>query len=96
MSIAGTIPCSVIGKGEFFVLWASGDSMIEAGIDDGDLVIVRKQTDVPTGKIVAALVDGDSTLRRLCCDKEKNGRYLHPENSKADYPDTHWSGLMLE
>ena len=37
-----SFPCSVIGKGEFFVLRASGDSMVDAGIDHGDLVIVRK------------------------------------------------------
>lgn len=82
-----SFPCSVIGTGDFFVLRAAGDSMADAGIDSGDLVIVRKQTDAPTEKIVAALVDGSSTLKRLCYDKKQCRPYLHPENNAAGYPD---------
>lgn len=91
-----SFPCSVIGMGEFFILRAVGDFMVDAGIGEGDLVIVRKQTDVPIGNIVAALVDSGSTLKRLCYDRDKNGCYLHPENSKADYPDTYGNGFFVQ
>ena len=90
-----SLPCSVIGTGEFFILRAVGDSMVDAGIDDGDLVIVRKQTEANTGDIVAALVDGGSTLKRLFYDKH-NRPYLHPENREAGYPDIVGTELSIQ
>jgi len=90
-----SFPCSVIGRGDFFVLRASGDSMVDAGIDHGDLVIVRKQEEAKTGDIVAALVDGGSTLKRLLYDKH-NRPYLHPENREAGYPDIVGTELSIQ
>ena len=81
--------------GEFFVLRAAGDSMVDAGIDHGDLVIVRKQEEANTGDIVAALVDGGSTLKRLLYDKH-NRPYLHPENREAGYPDIVGTELSIQ
>ena len=79
------LPRSLVGQGEFFVLRASGNSMIDAHIEDGDLVIIRKQETAHPGEIVAALIDDHtSTLKRLCYDTGGNP-YLHPENS--DYED---------
>jgi repressor LexA len=49
----------------FFLLKVRGDSMINAGILDGDLVLVRPQREAPNGTIVVALVDGDATVKRL-------------------------------
>ena len=56
----------MLGGGEHFALEVRGDSMIEAGILDGDLVLIRKQTTADTGDIVVALVDDEeATLKRL-------------------------------
>ena len=74
---------SVFGSGDFYVLRASGDSMIDAQIDDGDLVVVREQQDAGIGEIVVALTDEEkNTLKRLEYDSEKRRYYLHPENEK--------------
>lgn len=83
------IPINVglLGYGEYFGLIARGDSMIDAGIDDGDTVYVRKQNTAIDGEIVVAMVEDEysdgwsATLKRFYRDM-KNGRYiLHPENS---------------
>ncbi|MBR1553331.1 MAG: HTH domain-containing protein [Schwartzia sp.] len=81
------LPQTFLGNGEFFILRASGESMVDAGIDDGDMVVIRKQYDVPRWKIVAATIDGGSTLKRLCYDNDRKEYYLHPENSEIDFPD---------
>jgi len=76
---------SVFGSGSFYVLRASGDSMIEAGIDSGDLIIIKEQNSANIGDIVVALTDEDkNTLKRLCYDGEAKSFYLHPENQKLD------------
>jgi DNA polymerase V len=63
-----------------FFARASGDSMIGAGIHDGDLLIVDRSISPENGKIVIAAVFGDLTVKRYVRDKEK--AYLYPENSK--------------
>ena len=80
------IDVSLLGYGEYFGLIARGDSMIDAGIYDGDTVYVRKQNTAFDGEIVVALVEDEftdgwnATLKRFYRDV-KNGRYiLHPEN----------------
>ena len=57
-----SLPASMFGKGTFFLLRARGESMIEAGISPGDLVLVRKQSEVMDGDIVVALVANENTL----------------------------------
>jgi repressor LexA len=60
------VPMSLVGAGEHYALEVSGDSMIEAGILDGDTVIIRRADTAETGQIVVALVDeGEVTLKRL-------------------------------
>ncbi len=84
------IPTSMLGDGKYFVLIADGDSMIDAGITDGDLVIVRQTNQADYNKIVVALdVDNRSTLKRLMYDEESRQPYLHPENPEYEdiYPD---------
>ena len=72
------LPRAVFGKGELFMLRAFGDSMIEAGINKGDLLVIRKQETAENGDIAVALVDGENTLKRFY---RKNGKIvLHPEN----------------
>lgn len=76
------LPLSLIGKGDFYILRANGDSMIEAGIDDGDLVIVRRQNSANEGQMVVALVDDEATLKRFYPEKDRIR--LHPENSSME------------
>lgn len=76
------LPVSIFGRGELFIVRASGDSMIEAGIDDGDLVVVHKQDFANEGDIVVALVDNENTLKRYYRDDELQCVRLHPENSE--------------
>lgn len=86
---------SVFGNGDFYALRASGDSMIEAQIDDGDLVIIREQQTANIGDIVVALTDEDkNTLKRLRFDEDKQSYYLHPENK--DMEDIYVSDLRVQ
>lgn len=76
---------SVFGRGSFYVLKASGASMIDAQIDDGDLVIIREQENANIGDIVVALTDEEkNTLKRLSYNHDKESYYLHPENKELD------------
>ena len=79
------MPKSVVGVGEFFALTAKGDSMIDAGIDDGDIVIVRIQNYATEGQIIVALLDDEATLKRYYLDRKHRSVILHPENK--DYED---------
>lgn len=74
-----TLPRSFTGFGEFFMLTVKGDSMIEVGILEGDLVLVRRQETVNNGEIAVALLEDEATLKRFY--KEKNTIRLQPENS---------------
>jgi len=76
------LPESFVGKGKFYLLKASGNSMIRAGINDGDLVLIRQQQTAEIGDIVVALVDNEVTLKRLQFDGERKSYYLHPENGR--------------
>ncbi len=61
-----TVPPEMLGGGEHFALEVKGDSMIEAGILDGDTVLIRKSDTADTGDIVVALIDDEeATLKRL-------------------------------
>lgn len=79
-----TLPTAIFGKGELYILRANGDSMIEAGIDDGDLVVIRKQQTANEGQIIVALVEGQSTLKRYFRDDKRKKIVLHPENKEMD------------
>ena len=59
------------GMQDIFALVVKGDSMIEDGIFDGDYIFVRKQSDAPNGEIVAAMVDGEATVKRLYREGER-------------------------
>ena len=71
---------SNIGKGRFFALRVRGDSMINAGINNGDLVIIKRQPLAENGDIVAALIDNEATLKRLSLSNDEV--FLLPENEK--------------
>ena len=75
------LPSLIFGKGDMYLLHASGDSMTGAGIDDGDLVLIRKQEEAHHGDIVVAYVEGEgNTLKRF--HQYGNTVFLHPENPK--------------
>lgn len=78
------LPVALFGKGNFFILRAYGDSMIEAGIDNGDLVLIRQQNYADEGQIVVALMEDEATLKRFYTEPKKHRIRLHPENSRMD------------
>ncbi len=73
------LPTELVGDGPVFLLEVKGDSMIDAGIHEGDLVAIHKQPDARDGEIVACLIDGEeATVKRL---QRRDGKvYLHSEN----------------
>ncbi|MFH8386955.1 transcriptional repressor LexA [Kitasatospora sp. NPDC018058] len=72
------LPRQLVGEGELFALTVRGDSMIEAAICDGDTVVVRRQPIAENGDIVAAMIDGEATVKRL---KREDGQvWLMPHN----------------
>lgn len=73
------LPLSFTGSGEFFMLTIKGDSMIEAGIFENDMVLVRRQQSADNGDIIVALLEDEATVKRFY--KENNHVRLQPENS---------------
>ena len=76
------IPIDFVGNSESFMLTVRGESMIEAGILDGDYILVRKQNDAVNGQIVVALIEDEATVKTFY--KEKDHIRLQPENSTMD------------
>ncbi|APA98306.1 transcriptional repressor LexA [Nocardia seriolae] len=73
-----SLPRELVGRGTVFGLRVRGDSMIDAAICDGDIVVVRKQHEAHTGEIVAAMIDGEATVKVY---RRSNGHvYLEPRN----------------
>lgn len=68
--------------------------MTSAGIDDGDLVLIRSQNTAPEGKIVVALVDGEATLKRYYSTEREGVYRLHAENDA--YEDMYVEGLCIQ
>ena len=75
------LPTAFTGSGEFYLLRAKGESMIEAGIEPGDLVLIRKQSYANEGDIAVVLVDDETTLKRYYTEPGLKCVRLHPENS---------------
>jgi repressor LexA len=72
------LPASLVGEGELFMLKVVGDSMIDAAICDGDYVVIRSQKDCNKGEIVAAMIDGEATVKTF---SKKDGHiWLLPAN----------------
>jgi repressor LexA len=77
------VPLAILGNGEHFALEVAGDSMIDAGILEGDTVIIRKGDKAETGQIVVALVDEtEVTLKRI--RKRGNSVALEPANARYE------------
>lgn len=75
------LPKSLFGEGPLFILHASGESMIDAGIEDGDLVVVKQQPYADSGDIVVALTEDGTTLKGYFPEPEKQRIRLQPANS---------------
>jgi repressor LexA len=76
------LPKQLVGEGTHFLLNVSGDSMIEAAIADGDWVVVRQQPVAENGDIVAAMIDGEATVKTL---KRRDDKvWLMPHNPAYD------------
>jgi len=73
------VPSHSFGSGNYFALRVKGDSMIDEGILDGDIAVIRKQETANNGEIVAALIDEEATLKRF--KREGNLIKLIPANS---------------
>ena len=76
------IPIDFVGNSESFMLTVRGESMIEAGILDGDYILVKKQNTANNGQIVVALIGEEATVKTFY--KEKDHIRLQPENSTMD------------
>ena len=76
------IPLDFIGNSDCFMLTVRGESMIEAGIMNGDYILVKKQNTAENGEIVVALIDDEATVKTFY--KEKDHIRLQPENSTMD------------
>lgn len=73
-----TLPREFVGSGTVFGLRVRGDSMVDAAICDGDVVVVRRQHEAHSGEIVAAMLDDEATVKVL---RRRNGHtYLEPRN----------------
>lgn len=73
-----TLPKQLVGDGDLYMLKVSGDSMVDAAICDGDWVVVRHQNTAENGEIVAAMLDGEATVKTF---KRKDGHiWLMPHN----------------
>ena len=72
------LPKEIVGEGSLFLLTVVGDSMVDAAITDGDWVVVRQQQDADNGDIVAAMIDGEATVKTF---KRRDGHvWLVPHN----------------
>ena len=76
------IPIDFVGNSESFMLPVRGESMIEAGILDGDYILVKRQNSARNGQIVVALIEDEATVKTFY--KEKDYIRLQPENSTMD------------
>jgi repressor LexA len=76
------LPASFVGKHGSFMLRVKGDSMIDAAILDGDLIVVEPQPDANNGEIVVAMIDGEATVKTFY--REANRIRLQPENRSME------------
>ncbi|MER6508401.1 transcriptional repressor LexA [Nonomuraea sp. NPDC001636] len=80
-----TLPRDLTGRGTVFGLRVRGDSMVDAAICDGDIVVVRQQPEAHSGQIVAAMIDGEATVKVY---RRRDGHVLlEPRNSRYDVID---------
>lgn len=85
---------SILDTGDYFIVEAAGDSMIDAGINDGDYILVKSQPVAEDGDIVIALIEDELTIKRYYRDNNRKKFILHPENS--NYSDMFFEELEIQ
>ncbi|MEV6596145.1 transcriptional repressor LexA [Actinoplanes sp. NPDC051346] len=78
-----TLPRDLVGRGELFCLRIQGDSMVDAAICDGDIVVVRQQSEAHNGDIVAAMIDEEATVKVF---RRRSGHVLLEPRNPAYEP----------
>ena len=82
-----SLPVSMFGKGEFYILRAKGDSMVDAGIEEDDLIVIERNCPAKVGDIVVALdQDNQNTLKRYGGFDKTERRYILKYENEAKYP----------
>ena len=82
-----SLPVSMFGKGDFFILRAKGDSMVDAGIEEDDMIVIERNCPVKKGDIVVALdPDNQNTLKRYSGFDKTERRYILKYENEAKYP----------
>lgn len=82
-----SLPVSMFGKGEFYILRAKGDSMVDAGIEEDDLIVIERNCPAKEGDIVVALdPDNQNTLKRYGGFDKAERRYILKYENEAKYP----------
>lgn len=82
-----SLPVSLFGKGEFYILRAKGDSMVDAGIEEDDLIVIERNCPAKIGDIVVALdPDNQNTLKRYGGFDKTEQRYILKYENEAKYP----------
>lgn len=76
------LPQSLSGRGDLFALRVQGESMIEAGIMDGDIIVLRQQENADNGDIVVAMIEDEATVKRIYYEDRRVR--LQPENSSME------------
>jgi len=74
-----TFPKNMFKSAQYFAVTVHGDSMVEGGIYDGDIAVIKQQNHAENGEIVAALIDESATLKKI--KFENDGIYLEPQNA---------------
>ena len=83
-----SLPTAVFGKGPFYILYAKGDSMVDADIEEGDILVIRKVTDPKIGDIIVALDENnENTLKRYGGIDPKTRKARLEYQNKAVYGD---------
>lgn len=83
-----SLPTAVFGKGPFYILYAKGDSMVDAGIEEGDILVIRKNADPHIGDIIVALDENsENTLKCYGGIDKETGKAVLEYQNKAVYGD---------
>lgn len=90
------LPESIFGCGDFFILRANGDSMVDAGIDDGDWIVIKKQNTAEEGDIIVALSEGLNNLKYFYRNKRKGCAILRSANEAKHYKDIEVYDLQIQ
>jgi len=90
------LPTKIFGNGDLFILQAYGDSMNQAGIEEGDYVVVKKQQTASEGDLVIALTNNENNLKRISFDKEGKWIILSPESDNPCYKPKRYRSVQIQ